>query len=130
MSTARLHLITLGAGLVIGGLLVYKLRPPEVRVETKEVVKTQTVTKIRRIKQPDGTVITEKDVVKNENKERQKLKTEKSKATYKLGVYAYSQNWEQPEYGLMLQKRIFGDVFVFGALQQNEQISLGVAIEF
>lgn len=126
----KAYLGTLAAGLVLGIALTLHFRPPQKVVEIKEVVKETTKTKTKRIKRPDGTVITETETTKDKTKNKQKLKTEKPKRNYNLSIYAYSKDLQNPEYGIMLQRRILADGFVTFGIQENGQVSVGVAIEF
>lgn len=123
----KTHLATAIIAAVGGAWLYGQVRPPLKVVEVKEVVRQQTTTTTKRTKQKDGTIITE--ITKVKNTEKQKLKTEPTPnkgTTASLYVTVPLLSGRKQEIGLAVTKELLWGAHVFGSIQTDGQIGIGV----
>lgn len=110
------------------------------RVVTKE--EKNVTKKVTKKRSPDGTVITETEIVDksktdtdSSHKITQEIVTQKSVSSrpdWRVGVTYKPTLFGQtiPQYGLMLERRIFGELYVGGILSTAKDIHLVVSIGF
>lgn len=125
----KTHLATAIFAAVGGAYLYSQVRPPVKVVEVKEVIKQQTTTTTKRTKQKDGTIVTETTKVKNTEKQRQKLKTEPTPnkgTTASLYVTVPLLSGRKQEIGLAVTKELLWGAHVYGSVQTDGQIGIGV----
>lgn len=124
--------ILLAVGIFLAGVFTgSKAVPPKTITVEKEVVKTQIDTKtvIKRVKTPDGTVTTE---ISKEDKS--KIESDKSKKVeisnvkqWRASIYT---TLKTDQYGIMLERRLIGPVFVGGWITTEKVGGISVGLEF
>lgn len=126
------YYIIIAAGIFLAGYLTSRYTSPEriVTVE-KEVVKLQTDTKtvIKRVKSPDGTTTTE--ITKDHHTTKDSIKDKtfilNPDKLYRASLFT-TTNFDK--YGLVVERRIAGPLFVGGWVTTEKQVGLSVGIEF
>ena len=126
--------VTFLLGSVLGALVVYNLMPaPTERVEYKDRIKTETkvVTKVVHVKGPDGSERTETEIVDTGSRlqDTSLLALKAAQKQFLVGVNASAAwgHFEQPEYSLILGRRIAGPLL--GALNVSKERT-GMALYF
>jgi beta-lactam-binding protein with PASTA domain len=119
------------------------LQPAKVEVKQVEVVKEVEVIKrdvrtvIKEVERPDGT--REKEtVIEDRTRERTKKESETQthtvvtnlKPQWKVQGLVQLNNIQQPTYGVGVERRIIGPVFVGAWGKQSREFGLSVSLEF
>lgn len=132
-------LIALAAGYGIGRYA----QPAKIEIKKEEVIKEVEVIKKdvviveKEVKNPDGTVTTERVITdktqidsKKETTEKQSSIVSNKKADWKVSasVGAESLKFTQPVYGLHVERRILGPFFIgaYGMTNSNYGVSIGM----
>lgn len=106
-----LALFFLSLGLGLG----YYLSPEKTKEIEKEVVKKDVITVVKEVFRPDGTKTKETIITdKSEFKKETSKEVINKKSSYKLGLMVGSEgfNFNQPVYGINIEKRFLGPVFL------------------
>lgn len=137
----------------LGGLLLVAsvayasgryLQPPKVVTKTETVVKEvqviqhDTTTKTHEEVKPDGTktidtVVEDKDKEENKSSADSKASTvvDTTKPQWKVGALgAYDFSTLKPIYGVQVDRRILGPIFVGAFGLNNRTVGLSVSLEF
>jgi hypothetical protein len=140
-------LLAILASIGIGYAFGRYVQPAKIQFQEKEVIKTvevvkrNTVVETHEVKKPDGTIvtdtkITDHDVISNQSNENKEVKETISneKPQWKLrGMAGLSLESVTPIYGVGIERRIIGPVFVgaWGLSNSNEKIAgISIGIEF
>lgn len=129
-------LVSLVLGYGLGRYLApVKIEKQMVEVE-KEVIKKDIVTVIKEIKRPDGTVETtsstvdRSEVVKEIEKEI-RVEVEAKKHDWLLRALVEARDFAlPPNYGVGLERRILGPIFLGAYYVSTKTIGLSVGLEF
>lgn len=92
--------------IVVGGIVGSKLTKVTPQIET--VIKDRVVTVVRQIKSPDGTIVT--DVRQTEDRQQRQTVAPPKKPDWHIS--ASYQPSGIPVYGVQLERRILGDVYL------------------
>lgn len=132
--------ILIGLLLLVIGIAVGRYTLPT-KVVTKTVIDTHTVTVVQHdvqtveVDKPDGTktvVTTDKsvDTTKSKTDESQTKVTENYKPQWKAAVqFSSSSNLPDYLYGVTLEKRILGPIFIGGFGNANRQFGVSLGVE-
>ncbi len=123
-------------------------KPAEVKIETKEVIKTVTVKEeakekivtVTKIVYKDGTI---KEETKTEDRQASKTEENTSKVTESntevkrdvglvlsaLAIVNVS-DIKQREYGITVSKRVFGNLNVTGIVTSDKKVGVGLGLSF
>lgn len=103
-------------------------KPAEIRTVEKEVVRKDVITRIVEVERPDGT------------KEKVTVIVDKSteKSTKRVDIKPATKNWlvgayykvNNPAYGLAVNRRIMGPVFLNVSADTGLNLTVGAAVEF
>ncbi len=124
-------LIMLGVGLYVGKTYYPIVQTTEVE---KEVIKRDVVTIVKEVTNKDGTKTVE-TIITDKTKEKKESTETKVSAT-RLPDYAATltaqtpYNVLKPVYGLQLDKRIGGPLWVVLGVNQEKEVTIGVKYEF
>lgn len=128
--------ITGGICLLIGaGLGAYLF--PQTKIETvekeKEVVRKDIVTVVKEVIRPDGTKETTSTTTDKSRENKDSTLVSKIKqSSYLISVSAATSDTklQDIEYGLQVQKRIFGPLFLGATINTKKSVGLSVGMEF
>lgn len=103
-------------------------KPAEIKIVEKEVIKKDVVTQIVEIVKPDGTKETKTVIVdkSTENSIKELIQSVRPR-DWLVGAY-YKVN--DPAYGISVNRRVFGPVFVSVSADTQRQLSVGLGMEF
>jgi glucosamine 6-phosphate synthetase-like amidotransferase/phosphosugar isomerase protein len=107
-----------------GGYLAYKNIKPEVQIVEREKIVEKVVTRIKEVKKPDGTIITETE--KTEDKTSDTAKSVVVKKDWNISLYTNSKQL----YGIAVQRRILSDFYLYTSAQTNGQLAIGIGVSF
>lgn len=131
----KYYILTSVVSLAVGAFTALKLRPPVVKTEIREVVKTNTVVRTKREKMPDGRIVTEttRETNKQETRQKSKNKPAKDLRPNYIVSFTHRRNFADPTnqaVGVAVQKRVLADVYLYGAADVGGQITIGIGLGF
>lgn len=114
--------------LLVGAFVAFKLIPapaPKVITQVKTVVKTNTVTKYKKVKSPDGTITitVDKDKQVDSNTDAKSVPIRKD---WNVALYGTSKH----VYGVGVQRKIIYDLSIYTSLQTDGQVAVGIGWSF
>jgi hypothetical protein len=125
LQNLKLHLIYFGIGILIGAFLYARFKPDPIQ-SLKSDIKKDIIYIDRVIKKKDGTVVEEKIV-----KQKEETKTENQKHQYRVSAIPnYDLQERKIIYGALIERRMFGDLFmgIYGSSDLN--IGVSISLEF
>lgn len=138
--TLKTKILILLAAIGIGFGVGYFTKPAKVvEVIKKEIVKEAAVTKIvyrERVTRPDGT-ITETERSREDSRTSEQIKEESSKTVInRIGLsisalaYAPTNKLTQIEYGVIITKRVVGNVTAGVLATTDKKVGITLGLEF
>lgn len=125
----KLHLGIFIAGIAAGGLLVYKLLPQQAKTDTRVIYqdRVQTVTKEVVRTEPGGVQVIEREIVRNEARDKTETRQETKPLPRKNWIVGLSyditpdsvQSLTFGSITAQVNRRVFGDVYVGVTFGQN-----------
>jgi hypothetical protein len=103
-------------------------KPAEIRTVEKEIVKKDVITQIVEVLKPDGTKETKTIIVdKSTEKSTKNVEVTQSKKDWLVGAY---YKVTDPAYGITVNRRILGPVFLNVSADTGRNLAVGVGLEF
>ena len=112
---------------VLGGVLGYKLAPVP-QSETRTVVQDKIVTVVKEVTKPDGTVIRDETRTEDKRADSSVTVAPPSKPDWLVGV-SYEPG-VVPVYGITVQRRVIGNVYVGASASTSGDITANVGVTF
>lgn len=112
---------------VLGGVLGYKLAPVP-QSETRTVTQDKVVTIIKEVTKPDGTTTREETRTEDRQAEQSVTAAAPSKPDWLVGV-SYEPG-VVPVYGITVQRRVIGNVYVGASASTSGNITANVGVTF
>lgn len=121
------QLIIAGVCILLGAVLGYKLAPVP-QSETRTIVQDKIVTVVKEVKKPDGTVVRDETRTEDRKAEQSITAAPPSKPDWLVGVsYKFS---DVPVYGITVQRRVIGNVYVGASASTSGDITANVGVTF
>ena len=112
---------------VLGGVIGYKLAPVP-QSETRMVTQDKVVTIIKEVTKPDGTTTREETRTEDRQADSSVTVATPSKNDWLVGV-SYGPG-VVPVYGITVQRRVIGNVYVGASASTNGDITANVGVTF
>ena len=119
------NLIYVSAGILVGVALTLYMREPEYIKVDKIHNRDRVITKI--VERPDGSKTTE--IIKDSSKTEIHREVKSLKKDWTVGVIS-SVTGPVPAYGVMVSRRIIGDIFVGGYVKTDLEAGLTITYTF
>lgn len=115
----------------LGAALVYYFLP-QIKTVEKEVIRNNVVTVVKEVKRPDGTTETEITTTdKTVKHETSVAVTPPIQPNWRIGASAVAGVPSlKPIYGLQVERRVLGPVWIGVRVETNAQLGAVLSIEF
>lgn len=128
------QLISAAIAALVGAALYGYFRPTKSQTEVKTVTQVVEHTVTRIVRQKDGTTVTVVDSTRTKDQTKQKDKNTLVAKNWHAGLVLSQDTTHitmfKPAYGLMVERRILGPMFVGAYVTPGQSAGLLVTVEF
>ena len=128
-------IISFAVGILVGGYIIYKFYPnvkKQIEIQEKEVVRNDIRTIVKEVIRPDGSKETTTEIVDKTKKiYDNKINYAESKLDWLISANIAKKNFKNSDiYGLQIQRRILGPIFIGLTGNTNKEYGISVGFEF